>query len=294
MGRSRSRSRSRSAPRSGGSAPAAGEVLWYQYASPQGYPYYHSPQMQQTVWERPTGPGDKIVDQSQALALPGAVVEWMRCIDPHGRTYYHQAQTQQTVWELPAGPNVRVVDHPALPPQAAMMSPYGAPAANPYGMYAGIPGMPAALPGYFGAPGMPGMMPGMAPGMAGGDGIDLFCLKNKLDASAAAKLRTLPLDLQRQVMDRGDLLDARNPNAVLMGRIRDAERGGSQPAQSFTSNPSVEEFIRENRIDPSAGDKLRALSEDIQRKVMERGNLTDARNPNAMLMGRIKDAQNSN
>merc|ERR1719277_1572341 len=88
-------------------------------------------------------------------------------------------------------------------------------------MYGAIPG---ALPGAI--PGM-GMMPGP------GDSIDLFCQRNKLDASAQAKLRALTPELQRQVIDRGDLLDARNPNAVLMGRIRDAERGGGgggQPA----------------------------------------------------------------
>merc|ERR1719230_460782 len=94
--------------------------------------------------------------------------------------------------------------------------------------------MPAAMPGMF--PGfMPGMMPGVLPGMmpngmhgvlGAGSDVDAFIARNNIDASAAASLRALSHEGRQQVMGRGDLQDARNPNAVLMGRIRDAQRLG--------------------------------------------------------------------
>jgi len=144
-------------------------------------------------------------------------------------------------------------------------------------------------------------LPGMAiPGLAGipiAGSIEAFIAKNNIDASAGAKLRALSPQAQQLVLERGDLQDARNPNAVLMGRIRDAEqnaRGPLPPISTAPASSDVEQFIADNRIDPSAGNKLRALPEDIQKTVMSRGNLTDARNPNAMLMGRIRDAERGN
>lgn len=208
---------------------------------------------------------------------------WQRCCDPYGRQYYHNQTTSQTVWETPVGTNLRIIDHPAMAQMAQQMAALQQ------------PGMPAMFGGA-----MPGGMFGGAALGGGANDVDSFVAMNKLDASAASKLRGMAPHVRKAVMDRGDLKDARNPNAVLMGRIRDAEReagGGSGmamanfgPAISGFPPGSLDAFIAENRIDASAGDKLRALPPDVQKAVIDRGNLTDARNPNAMLMGRIRDA----
>merc|ERR1719382_210452 len=171
------------------------------------------------------------------------------------------------------------MDHPAMPQQhqAACQ------AMQPMGAYGAMPGM------------MPGMMPGGIPGFPmGASTVEAFIAKNNVDSSAASKLRALGPEQQKMVMDRGDLQDARNPNAVLMGRIRDAERSAeiraSMPMGADGAS-DIDQFIAENRIDASAGDRLRALPKDMQKTVMSRGNLTDARNPNAVLMARIRDAE---
>merc|ERR1712232_1103449 len=121
-----------------------------------------------------------------------------------------------------------------------------------------------------------------------------FIVNNRLDSNAAIKLRSLPDHIRRAVLDRGDLSDARNPNAVLMGRIRDAEtahnKGATLAATSGGPPGSLDAFIFENRLDTIAADRLRRLTDEQQQRVMERGNLTDARNPNAVLMGRIREA----
>eukprot|EP00928_Gymnodinium_smaydae_P051251 TRINITY_DN3478_c0_g1_i1.p1 TRINITY_DN3478_c0_g1~~TRINITY_DN3478_c0_g1_i1.p1 ORF type:complete len:276 (-),score=49.89 TRINITY_DN3478_c0_g1_i1:120-947(-) len=271
----RSRSRSRSAPRGGA------ENIWYVYMAPQGHKYYFNQRTNQTQWEQPMGPNDRIIDPAAPASMPSMAPEatWMRCADTYGRNYYHNSATGQTVWDRPSGPNDRIVDHPALAQLA--MTGYGQP---------GYPNMYGAAPAY-----------GAFGGAASGGDVEAFIVKNNLDASAGAKLRGLPAHVQKLVLDRGDLSDARNPNAVLMGRIRAAEQdaaagagGGVSAAPIPTGPPStnVDQFIADNRLDVSAGDKLRSLPPDIQRAVMERGNLTDARNPNAMLMGRIRDAQN--
>eukprot|EP00928_Gymnodinium_smaydae_P054197 TRINITY_DN38015_c0_g1_i1.p2 TRINITY_DN38015_c0_g1~~TRINITY_DN38015_c0_g1_i1.p2 ORF type:complete len:274 (-),score=45.55 TRINITY_DN38015_c0_g1_i1:199-1020(-) len=271
MGRSRSRS-----------PPRGGDVVWYRYTSPEGHPYYHNTLTSQTVWEMPTGLGVRILDPNPQPAAE--MITWMRCADSLGRQYYHNPKTMQTVWERPTGPNDRIEDHPALAQAQMQMSMFGA---QPFpGMY-----------------GVAGAVPGMAIAGAVGD-VETFIQVNNLDASAGSKLRGLPEHIRRAVMERGNLQDARNPNAVLMGRIKEAEAnagggggapmGGHQgPPPGSTPSTDVNVFIMENNIDTSAGEKLKALSPEIQKAVMERGNLTDARNPNAMLMGRIRDAMNS-
>lgn len=304
-GRSRSRS-----PRASG---AGAEVVWAQYISPEGHPYYHQRETNQTVWQRPSGPNDRVVD-GNAPIMPVAEVTWLRCCTAQGQFYYNQPQTGQTVWERPSGPSDRIMDHPAMPGQFGSMQASGfagmfGAAGMPGGIPGGLPGMmpggimanammPGGIPGFFGA--MPGGLAGHY--AVSGTNVEAFIVKNSVDASAAAKLRALSPEQQRIVIDRGDLQDARNPNAVLMGRIRDAERSGggdstrSSAPLSITSagggsDNSVDQFCAENRIDASAGDRLKALPRDVQKSVMGRGNLTDARNPNAVLMGRIRDAE---
>lgn len=282
-------SRSRSRGRDVGCSALAVEVVWYTYRTPQGHPYYHQPETQQTVWERPSAPNARIMDNTTPplpMGTPAAGgTTWITYRTADGRPYYHQPETQQTVWERPSGPSDRVIEDPNFAMHQQQMASYMQ--ASMYGQYGAIPGMGmgcgAAMYPYYGA--TPATMPGSQ-----ASATEAFITSNGLDASSANKLRALAPDLQRQVVERGSLTDARNPNAVLMSRIRDAERAkASDPVRR--GPPSVEEFIAENRIDASAADKLRLLSPDLQNKIMERGNLTDARNPNAMLMGRIRDAE---
>eukprot|EP00928_Gymnodinium_smaydae_P047196 TRINITY_DN31483_c0_g1_i1.p1 TRINITY_DN31483_c0_g1~~TRINITY_DN31483_c0_g1_i1.p1 ORF type:complete len:337 (-),score=62.43 TRINITY_DN31483_c0_g1_i1:103-1113(-) len=326
------RSRSRSAPR------GALEVTWFQYTSPEGHPYYHQKETGQTVWERPSGPNDRVVDPNApavpaAAALPGldasAVpglaslgqlplqqsvpqltqplgdplqvlqqpaaqtslsleITWMRCVAPTGQEYYHNPTTSQTVWEKPSGPMDRIVDHPALIAQQQQLQLQQMQQLQLQQLLgAGIPGL--------GAAGVPGLLGAATP--AGTTDVDGFIARNNIDANAGQKLKSLPPDLMRQVVERGDLQEARNPNAVLMSRIREAERSGMSAANPLVAtanvngDPATEAFIVANKIDPSAGDKLRAAPAEVRKKVLDRGNLTDARNPNAMLMGRLRDAE---
>jgi len=56
--------------------------------------------------------------------------------------------------------------------------------------------------------------------------VDAFLSNYKaLDPEASSRLRALPVQLQRQVLDRGDLSHARSPAAVLITRIRAVETG---------------------------------------------------------------------
>lgn len=278
-------------------AGGGAEVVWVQYLAPEGHPYYHQRETNKTVWQRPSGPSDRIVDGTAQIMAVSEVV-WLRCCTAQGQFYYNQPQTGQTVWELPSGPNDRIMDHPAMLAQFTQMPSSGFP--SMFGTPGMLGGFPGGMPG-----GMPGMMLGAMPGFFGGNyaagvsNVEAFIAKNSIDASVAAKLRALPSEQQKMVIDRGELRDARNPNAVLMGRIRDAERSGdgdsSQPLATTSAggggDTSVDQFIAENRLDASAAERMRALPRDIQKVVMGRGNLTDARNPNAVLMGRIRDAE---
>jgi len=71
-----------------------------------------------------------------------------------------------------------------------------------------------------------------------------------------------------------------------------------QPPPRAWSHPSsrrieqeVEAFIEESGIDERAADALRSTNAEIQRAVMQRGDLRDARNPSSAVLGRIRDAQ---
>eukprot|EP00929_Paragymnodinium_shiwhaense_P121874 TRINITY_DN9428_c0_g1_i1.p1 TRINITY_DN9428_c0_g1~~TRINITY_DN9428_c0_g1_i1.p1 ORF type:complete len:340 (-),score=41.89 TRINITY_DN9428_c0_g1_i1:94-1113(-) len=297
----------------------ADQKIWQRYMAPEGIPYYHCATTNETVWERPAGPGDRINDDLPPApsAVAVQIVLWQRCCDAHGRMYYHCPATKTTVWEMPTGPEVRLEDHPDMPkahiqpvahpppqyvhapPPMGHPPPMGMPYGMPPPMHHHHHGMPPMMPPMY--PGMPPMMPPPGHPMVypghphPGPGIDVehFIVNNKLDSNAAAKLRGLPDHIKRAVLERGDLSVARNPNAVLMGRIRDAEAAHNKGGiASTTGGPpgSLEQFIFENRIDTIAADRLRRLTDEQQQKVMERGNLTDARNPNAVLMGRIREA----
>lgn len=152
--------------------------------------------------------------------------------------------------------------------QAALMAAQGV---GPYGAYGayGAFGMPPGMqPGMFGAAALqasmmmssPALMGGMLPGfaMAGLGGlppssltaasgggsrspllapgqlpamgdIDLFLGRAPtLDLGARSEFLRLSPSQQADVMREGDLVSARNPSAVLIGRIRRVQRGPAQ------------------------------------------------------------------
>merc|ERR1719183_719278 len=97
-------------------------------------------------------------------------------------------------------------------------------------------------------------------------------------------------------MERGDVKDCRNPSSAILGRIKDAQKAGSFGGSSPRGNATpedVEQFIAEGGLDDRAQDALRGCPPDVQRVVIDRGPLTDTRNPSSAVLGRIRDAQGS-
>jgi len=150
------------------------------------------------------------------------------------------------------------------------------------------------------------------------DELDEFIEKSGVDSRAGDALKAEAEDVKREVMQRGDLTDCRNPSAALMSRIKVAKEnlsakssgggGGSSIVASRERSRSprrsgggggggptkdeLEGFISDNKIDDSAADQLRECDGPVQKQVMERGSLTDCRNPSAVCLGRIRDAKN--
>merc|ERR1712232_511309 len=139
--------------------------------------------------------------------------------------------------------------------------------------------------------------------------VDAFLRVAEVDQQAATQLRTLPPHLQRQVLDTCDLSHARNKSAVLIARIRDTKaeappqssqpprlelvggEGGLLPSEVLAIQEEVNAFCVMNNIDPDAAVHLKTMSPDLQKKVLERGDLSHARNPSAVLIARMRDAK---
>lgn len=137
--------------------------------------------------------------------------------------------------------------------------------------------------------------------------VETFLKDNSVDSRAANVLRAQTPEVQRAVLDRGDLADCDNPSTALMGRIKVAidainyertrKRMGSPtgldvpglPAQPL--NPEVEEFIKENNVDEMAAKQLRMVDRRTQESVLARGSLDRCRNPSAVIGARIREAK---
>lgn len=129
--------------------------------------------------------------------------------------------------------------------------------------------------------------------------LDEFIKGNDVDDRAAADLRECPPEVQRKVLDRGDLSSARNSSAALIVRIRDARveaRGGNSSdgkrvGMGLPSSADIEAYIKENGVDRRSGDTLRSSSPTVKRLVLAAGNLSHSDNPSASLLVRIRDAR---
>lgn len=132
--------------------------------------------------------------------------------------------------------------------------------------------------------------------------VDEFIRENAVDSRAASALRGQAPDVQRAVLDRGELTDCQNPSTALMGRIRVAhdtlaherKRIGMSTmlaSQPLEASPEVEDFIRDNGIDGVAARQLREADADTQEDVLSRGSLSDCRNPSAVCLARLRESR---
>jgi len=70
-----------------------------------------------------------------------------------------------------------------------------------------------------------------------------------------------------------------------------AERQAILEEKRTASREEVDDFIRNNRLDDSAGAIFKKEPADIQANVIDRGSLAECKNPSAALMGRLRDAR---
>ncbi|CAK0857149.1 unnamed protein product, partial [Prorocentrum cordatum] len=130
------------------------------------------------------------------------------------------------------------------------------------------------------------------------DDVERFLQANAVDPEAAVRLRGLPPELQRRVLERGGLSATRNPSAVLIARMRDAEKGEvvtqagvGEPAPPPAENghPGVEALIAAHGLDARAALALRALPPEKQ-DVAAQLDLAVARHPSAFVMAALAKA----
>mmetsp|Transcript_28059 Transcript_28059/g.77224 ORF Transcript_28059/g.77224 Transcript_28059/m.77224 type:complete len:434 (-) Transcript_28059:259-1560(-) len=113
--------------------------------------------------------------------------------------------------------------------------------------------------------------------------VEAFLSSCPIDPEAAKRMRALPPALQQSVLRRGPIADTRNPSAVLIARVRDAELGraegsaeadrssavlsderGPKPARR-SAKVTIEAMIRDYRLSPGCAWMLRALPPDKQK-----------------------------
>jgi len=124
--------------------------------------------------------------------------------------------------------------------------------------------------------------------------VDEFLKRNEVDERAAGDLRDCPPDLQRKVLDRGDLNSARNSSAALIVRIRDARMDakdairGPRQNQGLPSTKELNEFIQEHNINEDGAAALRSASPTMKRNVLNSTEFANSGNISALLVSRIK------
>lgn len=128
--------------------------------------------------------------------------------------------------------------------------------------------------------------------------VETFLSMNSVELHAATKLRGLPRHLQRQVLDRGSLMGARDPSAVLISRVRDAMMSSAQTIPSMPIltmtlpngqqvHPAVEALIIRYGLDAQCAQQLRQLPLQLQAVAAELP-VHEARNPSAFVMAQLQ------
>jgi len=141
--------------------------------------------------------------------------------------------------------------------------------------------------------------------------LEQFLSAGGVDGEAAVRLRALPPQLQRMVMDRGPVAGTRNPSSVVISRIKEVEAlrlgspsfaglvgglgvpnlglgagssgGGSGP---LGASPEIESLISTYSLDTQASAMLRRLSPEQQRLALKLP-IQEARNPSAFIMTQL-------
>jgi len=138
--------------------------------------------------------------------------------------------------------------------------------------------------------------------------VETFLAANAVDMGAGNQLRREPVHIALAVIERGPLRSCRDPNGVIVARIRDAKKGILGPAQtgpaarsqpqmppvqvSVDPNMSeIDKFLTINRIDAAGVISLKSESLDVQIAVMSKGPLVNSTNPSASLVSRIRLAK---
>mmetsp|Transcript_80340 Transcript_80340/g.232108 ORF Transcript_80340/g.232108 Transcript_80340/m.232108 type:complete len:428 (-) Transcript_80340:81-1364(-) len=113
----------------------------------------------------------------------------------------------------------------------------------------------------------------------------------EVEERAATMLRSKSAEVQKLVIARGGLAGTRNPTAVLVSRIRNAEEGLRPVLETERAPEEIERFLIIERVEPHAAARLRRASRHVQQAVVSRGSLAGTRDPTAVLMTRIRDAE---
>eukprot|EP00746_Dinoflagellata_sp_MGD_P067434 gnl/MRDRNA2_/MRDRNA2_27838_c0_seq1.p1 gnl/MRDRNA2_/MRDRNA2_27838_c0~~gnl/MRDRNA2_/MRDRNA2_27838_c0_seq1.p1 ORF type:complete len:549 (+),score=119.36 gnl/MRDRNA2_/MRDRNA2_27838_c0_seq1:122-1768(+) len=127
--------------------------------------------------------------------------------------------------------------------------------------------------------------------------IEAFIQEGGLDEHAAGVFRQLDPELQIEVMSAGSVAEAKNPSAACLGRIKQARGRLGAGKSSFATQDGaatpeeVEDFILDGQLDERAATALRELGPGLQHAVLAAGSVSNARNPSAACLGRIRDAQ---
>eukprot|EP00929_Paragymnodinium_shiwhaense_P006985 TRINITY_DN110940_c0_g1_i1.p1 TRINITY_DN110940_c0_g1~~TRINITY_DN110940_c0_g1_i1.p1 ORF type:complete len:861 (-),score=203.49 TRINITY_DN110940_c0_g1_i1:116-2698(-) len=127
--------------------------------------------------------------------------------------------------------------------------------------------------------------------------LDSFISGSSLDDRALKELRQAHPAHQEFVLEKGVLSNARNPSALVLSRLRDAERAlpqhtaQRQDGDGAATADDVESYIQEHIFDDTAADALREAHGDTQSIVLRRGTLMIADDQSSALLARVADAE---
>ncbi|CAK9076022.1 unnamed protein product [Durusdinium trenchii] len=130
-----------------------------------------------------------------------------------------------------------------------------------------------------------------APNIEDGD-VEQFIVENDLSERAAEVLRSVPRQIQEQVLEQGPLRGCREPSASCIGRISKAQK--STRMNWSAEGPSAKEleaFIHDNSLSDRAVSILHEVPAMVQRAVLDQGSMRGCRDASAGCIGRIKKAQ---
>eukprot|EP00397_Hematodinium_sp_SG-2012_P043729 GEMP01048676.1.p1 GENE.GEMP01048676.1~~GEMP01048676.1.p1 ORF type:complete len:299 (+),score=86.92 GEMP01048676.1:60-956(+) len=125
--------------------------------------------------------------------------------------------------------------------------------------------------------------------------IEDFIAEYELDQEAQDTVLDLEPAMQRELLARGPLTDARNPSAVVLSRVRQLKQNGKGAGsargggEKGNMQREIARFVRENDLDERAETCLKETDDETLRELFSRGRLTDARNPSAVVLSRLRE-----